>query len=86
MKPTILGLMIAAAAFGASTIYLAVQLDEERTRATQVLAESRALQARIAELEILRAQMAAAPDSAADVAALPAAPPLPEPSARESAP
>ena len=57
MKPSILGLLIAAGAFGASSVWLAIQLDEERTRADQVLAESQALHARIAELEGLRAEV-----------------------------
>ena len=57
MKPSLLGLLIAAGAFGASTIYLAVQLEDERARADQVLAESQALHARIAELENLRAEL-----------------------------
>ena len=51
MKPSFLGLLIAAVAFGASTIYLAVQLNEERAQADQFIEESRALNARIAELE-----------------------------------
>jgi hypothetical protein len=54
MKSSLLGLAIAAAAFGASTIYLGVQLGEARDRSDQVLAESRALQARIDELEQMR--------------------------------
>jgi hypothetical protein len=58
-KPSILGLpllglMIASVAFGASTIYLGIQLREERARADQFTAESRALQARIQELEKAR--------------------------------
>jgi hypothetical protein len=58
-KPSIpglphLGLMIASVAFGASTIYLGIQLREERARAEQFTAESRALQARIQELEKAR--------------------------------
>jgi hypothetical protein len=61
MKPSVLGLLIAAGAFGASTIYLAMQLEEERTRADQVVAQSRALQTRIAELEQLRAMFAMPP-------------------------
>jgi hypothetical protein len=61
MKPAILGLprlglIIAALACGASTIYLAIQLREERIRGDQFIEESRALQARIAELEKARAQ------------------------------
>jgi hypothetical protein len=65
MKPSILGLLIAAGAFGASTIYLAVQLDEERTRADQVLAESRSLHARIAELESLRTELSSVAETRA---------------------
>jgi hypothetical protein len=57
MKPSMLGLLIAAGAFGASTIYLAMQLDEERTRADEVLAQTRTLNARIAELERARADL-----------------------------
>ena len=51
MKAPVLGLAIAALAFGASTIYLALQLREERTQADQVAAQMRGLNARIAELE-----------------------------------
>lgn len=61
MKPSYLSLLIAAAAFGASTVYLARQLAAERARADQVLAESRELQARVAELETVRAMLAARP-------------------------
>jgi hypothetical protein len=59
MKPSMLSLLIAAGAFGASTVYLAIQLDQERTRADQVSAESQALERRIAELESLRAALTA---------------------------
>lgn len=59
MKPSMLGLLIAAGAFGASTVYLGVQLNEERERAEQILAESRALSARIAEMEKARAELEA---------------------------
>jgi hypothetical protein len=58
MKPSMLSLLIAAGAFGASTVYLAIQLHEERVRAEEVLAGSRALEQRIAELESLRAGFA----------------------------
>ena len=51
MKPSMLGLLIAAGAFGASTIYLGVQLKDERAHADRVLEQSRQLSARIAELE-----------------------------------
>ena len=57
MKPSTLGLFIAAAAFGASTIYLTLQLREERTQAEAVAAQMQALQARIAELERLKAEV-----------------------------
>lgn len=57
MKPSMLGLLIAAGAFGASTIYLADQLNDERERADEVLEQSRALSARVAELEAARAEM-----------------------------
>jgi hypothetical protein len=43
-------------AFGASTIYLAVQLNEERAQADEVSATMAALNARIAELEKAREQ------------------------------
>lgn len=67
MKPSFLGLLIAAGAFGASTIWLMVQLDEERTRAEQVLAESQALKQRVAELESLRADLAWVREADGDV-------------------
>ena len=57
MKPSMLGLLIAAGAFGASTVYLGIQLSEERERTDQILAESRALNARIADLEKARAEL-----------------------------
>ena len=57
MKPSFLGLLIAAVAFGASTIYLAVQLNEERAQADRFIEESRALNARVAELEKTRAEL-----------------------------
>src|SRR4030095_2424295 len=56
MKSSALGLAIAAIAFGASTIYLAVQLNEERAQADEVSATMAALNARIAELEKAREQ------------------------------
>ena len=58
-----LALVIAAAAFAASTIYLGVQLREERERAAEVLAQSRALEARVAELEKARSTLATAQDN-----------------------
>jgi hypothetical protein len=57
MKPSMLGLLIAAGAFGASTIYLAAQLNDERAHADEVLEQSRVLSARIAELEAARAEL-----------------------------
>lgn len=57
MKSSMLGLLIAAGAFGASTVYLAVQLDQERARADQVARQTQGLHARIAELEKARAQL-----------------------------
>jgi hypothetical protein len=57
MKPSILALLIAAGAFGASTIYLAMQLREERAQSDQIVEQSRALQIRIAELERARAEL-----------------------------
>jgi hypothetical protein len=54
MKPSVLGLAIAALAFGASTIYLAVQLNDERAQADKVAESVAALNARIAELEKVR--------------------------------
>jgi hypothetical protein len=59
-----LALVIAAGAFAASTIYLGVQLREERERAAEVLAQSRALEARVAELEKARTTLATAQDDA----------------------
>src|SRR5690349_18386421 len=56
MKSSALGLAIAAIAFGASTIYLAVQLNEERAQADKVATTMAALNARIAELEKAREQ------------------------------
>jgi hypothetical protein len=57
MKPSMLGLLIAAGAFGASTIYLAMQLQDERARADEVLEQTRTLNARIVELERARAEL-----------------------------
>jgi len=57
MKTPILGLVVAAAAFAGSSIYLAVQLGQERDRAAQVADTTRKLTARIAELEKARDDM-----------------------------
>src|SRR5687768_3083576 len=54
MKPTALSLAIAAAALGASSLYLSLQLHEERARADELATETRALHARIAEFEKIR--------------------------------
>jgi outer membrane murein-binding lipoprotein Lpp len=51
MKTSGLSLAIAVLAFAASTIYLAVQLSEERAHSEQLVDATRALNARIAELE-----------------------------------
>ena len=56
MKLSALGLAIAAVAFGASTIYLSVQLTEERDQAEKVAKTMADLNARIAELEKVREQ------------------------------
>ena len=56
MKMSALGLAIAAIAFGASTIYLSVQLSEERAQAEKVAETMAALNARLAELEKAREQ------------------------------
>jgi hypothetical protein len=57
MKPSLLALLIATGAFGASTIYLAVQLRDERARADQVMEQAAALNTRIAELERSRLEL-----------------------------
>jgi hypothetical protein len=64
MKPSMLGLLIAAGAFGASTIYLAVQLGEERAQADAVAVETARLHARLAELERARAELESMPVAA----------------------
>ena len=56
MKASIWGLLVAALAFGASTIYLSMQLREERAQAEKFAEATRALNARIAELEKAREQ------------------------------
>lgn len=56
MKLSNLGLLISALAFGASTIYLSVQLEDERAQADKVAASMLVLNARIAELESAREQ------------------------------
>ena len=57
MKTPILGLVVATAAFAGSSIYLAVQLSQERDRAAQMADTTRKLHARIAELEKARDDM-----------------------------
>ena len=54
MKASVWGLLVAALAFGASTIYLSVQLRNERAQADKVTETMTALNARIAELEKAR--------------------------------
>jgi len=54
MKTPLVGLVLATTAFAGSSVYLWVQLDEERDRAAQVAATTRKLNARIAELEKAR--------------------------------
>lgn len=56
MKASVWGLLVAALAFGASTIYLSIQLSEERAQAENFAEATRALNARIAELEKAREQ------------------------------
>ncbi len=56
MKTSSLSLSIAVLAFAASTIYLAMQLTEERARSEQLVDATQALNARIAELEKARAE------------------------------
>ena len=58
MKAPVLGLIVATAAFGASSLYLWQQLKEERVRADEFAAKSVQLNARIAELEKARTQFA----------------------------
>ena len=58
MKVSMLGLALSTVAFGASTIYLWQQLEDERARTAEVLAASKELNARIAELENARAEFA----------------------------
>jgi len=58
MKAPVLALTAAAAAFAASSVYLWNQLREERSRAAQVEATSRELNARISELEKSRVHIA----------------------------
>jgi hypothetical protein len=54
MKASMLGLMVATAAFGASSVYLWRQLDQERARSSEVEQATQKLQARITELESAR--------------------------------
>jgi hypothetical protein len=56
MKASVVGLFVATAAFGSSSIYLWSQLQDERTRAEEFATRSAELNARIAELEAARAQ------------------------------
>ncbi|HEV7606744.1 MAG TPA: hypothetical protein VGO61_05370 [Steroidobacteraceae bacterium] len=56
MKASVLGLAIATAAFGGSTVYLALQLQEERAQADKVAEAMQGLNARIAELQKSRTE------------------------------
>jgi len=58
MKAPVLGLIVAAGAFGASSLYLWNELSAERARADELVAKSELLNARIAELERSRTQFA----------------------------
>ncbi|HKU91633.1 MAG TPA: hypothetical protein VJP84_17715 [Steroidobacteraceae bacterium] len=58
MKAPILGLAIATVAFAGSSVYLWQQLDQERARAVEVGKKSAQLEARLAQLEKARAQLA----------------------------
>lgn len=75
MKPTALSLAIAAIAFGASTVYLSVQLHEERAQADKLTAETQTLNARIAELERFRGEHQAAVANPFSRSVLPPGPP-----------
>jgi uncharacterized protein YggL (DUF469 family) len=90
MKPSVSGLLIATLAFVASTVYLAVQLREERARGAALVEAGRGLNARIAALEATRAGLANAqfgdrapalsPVAASEIPALPTDwPKMPEP-------
>jgi hypothetical protein len=92
MKTSALGLSIAVVAFGASTIYLAVQLTEERAHSEQLAEAARALNTRIAELERARAEPRNVMSrvfggvNTMSGATLRAAPQTPAPAAGESSP
>jgi len=58
MKASMLGLALSTVAFGASSIYLWQQLDAARSQYAAVVAASKTLSARIAELEKSRAEFA----------------------------
>jgi hypothetical protein len=79
MKSSALGLAIAAIAFGASTIYLSVQLKEERAQADKVAETMAALNARIAELEKAREHRFAASGTFGAQGGMPMGPPPPPP-------
>src|SRR5688572_21256776 len=57
MKPTLLGLIVSAAAFAGSTYYFWQQLQVERERADQVASQSESLKQRITELEQMRSEL-----------------------------
>jgi hypothetical protein len=56
MKASVLGLLVATAAFGGSSIYLWSQLQNERERAAELTARGADLDARIAQLEKARVE------------------------------
>jgi hypothetical protein len=93
MKPTLLGLIVSAAAFAGSTYYFWQQLQVERERADQVASQSEALKQRISELEQVRGDLGAfefaspASDDKGDHAVAKSAAPLPgQASTLEAAP
>ena len=73
MKASGLSLAIAVLAFGGSTIYLAVQLSEERAHSEQLADATRALNASIAELERSRKGLPASSGSFGAINAAPGA-------------
>jgi len=57
MKASVLGLLVATAAFGGSSIYLWNQLQNEREHAAKLAAQGADLDARIAQLEAARGEL-----------------------------
>jgi hypothetical protein len=79
MKATIPILAIAAAALGASTIYLALQLRDERARADTLAAHARTLDARMSDLEKTRAGRFATSETPRVATAARVLPPISQP-------